>query len=62
MRGFEHFCTQASVAFKDLDFSKFKVNLKEGSLVTMVGDDVEQGRDSVVNEESKGDDQTGHLT
>uniref|UniRef100_A0A7N2LH96 Uncharacterized protein n=1 Tax=Quercus lobata TaxID=97700 RepID=A0A7N2LH96_QUELO len=62
VRGFEHFCTQALAAFKDLDFSNFEINLEEGSSATMVGGGVEQGGDNIVDEETKGDNQTGHQT
>lgn len=60
--GFEHFCTQALAAFKDFDFSNFEINLEEGSSTTMVGDGAEQGGDNVVDEETKGDDQTRRQT
>ena len=60
--GFEHFCTQALADFKDLDFSNFEINHEEGSSATMVGHGAEQGGDNVVDEETKGDDQTGYQT
>ena len=56
MRGFEHFCAQASAAFKDLDFSKIEINIEEGSTATIMSDGAEQDVDSIVDRGTKGDD------
>ena len=61
VRGFEHFRAQASVAFKDLDFSKIEISAEEGSTATMISDGADQGVDSAAEEE-KGDDQASHWT
>ena len=56
VRGFEHFCAQASAAFKDLDFSKIEINTEEGSTATIMSDGAEQDVDSIVDRGTKGDD------
>ena len=56
VQGFEHFCAQASAAFKDLNFSKIKNNTEEVSTTTMISDGAEQDVDSAVDEGTKGDD------
>ena len=60
MRGFEHFYVQASADFKDLDFSKIEINTEEGSTTTAMSNGGEQDVDSVTDNGTKGDDQTGH--
>ena len=46
MWGFEHFRAQVATTFKDLDISKFKINAKEGSTMTMMRNGAEQGVDN----------------